>query len=495
MYNIMSQKKSHRNKKNTRGSIGIAVILGLSMSMSLLGCGGPKAVENYPGKEEAPVTEEKQEEIQAVYEGNQVSYRVAGKGCELKVNAEVEGDMSVDYPIFTYQNLEMKEADLINVENFLLGRLNTNVIMPPELADAEYVASRQELLTKRMDQYAEKGETVPACVEEEMKLLDQLLKEDRFNEHYTTADPGRVCFTDLKDYYKQEYNEDVDAVFSFSEAVADEMGIIRFDVIKYNGNLIIHMYRQDERLNQAPKYELAANESDLPVKFDHIDRDAKEAEAKTMLSRIGFDLFECCGTYPAYVYGAKDAAGNPAYEHAAYYYFYSPNMNGKLRPCTQYTDYYTGSDSTTFPKVNSENVCSIFASGAEEIMDVDFATTAYDSLGICMDEQGLVEAYLINPAGFGAIVENKPTIMNFPDADGYAQNYFKSLMAHRTENLEIDHVSLTYCRTVEEDHFAAVPAWVYFEAGDSILPKPIIGVNAVTGDLIDIARGGVVMTE
>jgi len=470
----------------------IAGVLAVVTGISLLGCGGPRKVENYPGTEPKE-TVEKQEDVQAVYDGNKVTYRIGGKGGTLKVNAEIIGDTQLDFPVYTYQNLEMKEADLINVENYLLNRRNTNIILPLEIADAEYVANRIELLTERVNQYEEKGLELPPCVSAELEELNRLQKEDSFESRYTMADPGRVCFLSLKDYYKQEYNVDADTEFSFSEALTEDGELVRFDVIKNNGNLYVHLYRVNALMNQPPEYELAARETDLPVKFDQLDAKVCEASAKDILSRVGFEQFDCIGTYPIYEYGTKDSAEKPLYEQPGYCCFFGANVQGRLRLCTALSDFYSGSSVLTSPTLNSANICTKLASGEPELLDPDFTTTAYDCISVCVDAEGLVDVYLVNPTGYGETKTLKAQLMDFKDVDGKAQKYFEKYMEQSAaKDIEIDRIELGICRTVEEDHFTAVPAWYYFSAdsGESPLPMPVAAVNAMDGTIIDIAHGG-----
>ena len=141
-----------------------AIILCMTLCISITGCGGRKAIENYPGMAETDTAEAETvneagsvEEVK--YSDGKAFYVVKGGHGEnvYHVDAEIVGDAADTYPVYDIKFWDMRAQDLYNLSAYLVGARDANYLLPLDIADEEYLANRLVILEERRDKLLEKG--------------------------------------------------------------------------------------------------------------------------------------------------------------------------------------------------------------------------------------------------------------------------------------------------------------------------------------------------
>ena len=490
----------------------MTIMLSLIMFAQLIGCGGRKAVDNYPGmipgdESEADTASEGSIE-ETKYSDGRVYYMARNqRGDKIyRIDAEIIGNPLDTYPVYDIKFWNMSQQDLYNISAFMVGARSANYLLPLDIADEEYLTNRLLLLTERRDKRLEKGKEVSHAITSEMEDIQEILAKGDFGNRYTLPTPTVPQFIDLHDYYEAEYGADVDLQFSFAENEDPNGNVIRFDVFKYHGNTTLKLYYEDYNYDDSNNYYLGAEESILPVSFDKIDGNACEEMARGLLDAIGLSSMECTKRYPACDYGAfADIAGKHAHEKPAYCCFFSEKVNDRTRPCNSATDFYSNNMTSTRPILSASTITTIFAHGEGEYNYGDYSVEAgsagtYDSFCVCIGaDNSPVEVLATNILDDIQIKTEKAKLLPFEDADACAQKYLAYAVAHDEEGYErtIDRIELGMCRAIgDTGNMFMVPAWYYFlkTTGDSPLPEPVMAVNAIDGSIIDVQAGGVTKT-
>lgn len=481
-------------------------LMSIILCFALIGCGSPQTITDYPGMEGAEVVDGETEEATIVnvnYSDGKVSYITKGSKGEnvYNINAQIVGDEKDTYPVYDIKYTDMSQAELINVSAFLVGARQAEVLMPIEIADEDYLANRLVTLEKRRDKQIEKGQEVSHSITTEIDAIQKEIDKGNFGSKFTVQKPDFIQFTDLHDYYEAEYGVDVDLQFSFVEAQGPDGFTRRFDVVKFNGNTSFNFYTVDYNYNSSDNYYLGMSESELPASFDKLDAGECEALGRSLIDFIGMSKYTCTKTFPACEYGALTDDDKHAHERPAYCSFYTPEVNGKVRPCTRATDFYSNNVTETRPIISADNICTIFSEGADIYTYGGCSVPSgdagmYDSTCICIGENELlIEASSTNVLGDVKIKTDKAKLLPFEDVDKCAQSYLAYLATNDNPGYEvnIDRIELGMCRTIgENDSMFMVPAWYYLIKADdgNPLQMPLMAVNAIDGSIIDVGAGG-----
>lgn len=488
-------------------------LLIISISSSLIGCGGRKAIDNYPGMETASSTDDENSEADGSiselnYSDGKVFYMARGQHGEnvIKVDAEIIGDPKDTYPVYDIKYWDAKEADLINITTYLIGGRSAELLLPIEIADEDYLVNRLELLKERQDKFMEKGKEVPKSVTKEIEAIQAQLSSPDLNSGVKLSKPDRVHAIDLHDYYEAEYGVDVDLKFCFAENETEDGDIVRLDFITYKGNTSMKYYTADYNYNDSNHYYLAESENLLPVNFDRISASGAEEYSAGLLTRLGFGGFICTNTFPACDYGSfTDVYGEHSYEKPAYCSFFSAEVEGRHRPCNSATDFFSDNMTSTHPVINAENICTIFSGGTEMYVYGEDSvpandTSTYDSTCVCIGENDkIIEVYATNILDDVQVKTKQAKLLPFEDADACAQKYLTYIAAHDLEGYEkkVNRIELGMCRTIgEKGNLFMVPAWYYLlsTSADNPLQEPLMAVNAIDGSIIDVQAGGTTVT-
>lgn len=500
-------------RKNTVKRIIPLVVCSLVLCSLLSGCGKRKAINNYPGMEPVDIEEAANENKdgsvdEAKYSDGKVFYMARGQHGEsvYRVDAEVAGDPADTYPVYDLKYWNMNTADLYSVSAFLIGARDAEYLLPIELADEDYLANRLDVLEKRRDQLLEKGKEVSHALTTEIDEIHEAMNDPNLANKFTLPSPRVPEFNDLHDFYEAKYGVDVDLQFMFAENVSPEGDVLRLDVIRYRGNTTLKLYTVDYNYDDSNNYYLGSSEKMLPVSFDNIDGKACEELGSHLLEAMDIGGYICTKTLPACDFGRfTDVPGEHSYEKPAYCSFYSLGINGRTRPSTDATSFFSHNTTSSSPVVSAENITTIFAQGEDVYSYGEYTIPAndaimYDSICICIGENDkAIEIYVTNIIRDVVIKTEKAQLLPFVDADACAQKYLAYLAAHESPGYEvtINRIELGMCRALgETGAWYMVPAWYYLEktSEDNPLQKPIMAVNAIDGSIIDVQAGGTTKT-
>lgn len=478
---------------------GTAVILSLVMILGTCACGDNKEEVVYPSDsiESQSKTESGDTDNETISSDGRVSYNVANsKGA---IVFRVDADVVSEDKDFSVVEVGMTPSlDEHNSFNTLIMNLydkdTVKEIIPPELAEPEYIQDRINILEKRAAEYSE--DDIPFALSTELDILKGTEEiSSKSTGRYTIPSHETPTVINLGEFY-DSVGYDCEPSFCFVEGEIDGE-LYRTDYINYKGCWTVRIYKPRYAYGMGDrKYingsELADGEQAEGISFSV--ENAKE-KADVFLGKI-YGLFESnfAGCYPVDIYGNLNTTGEHTCDRTGYVLFTNNMPRTAERPVTMYTDYYCDNACSTNPLLIAPHIASL------HIIDVcDYCGSTFENISVTVDENGVDEVLICNLMGLMSVKSSRATLLPFEDINEIAQKELSLLADQYTNGInsfDIDRIELGMIKVESDGHKYLVPAWYFFrKAGEQqSLPEPMLCLNAIDGSAIDIANGGLTTT-
>lgn len=488
---------------------GITAVLALTMVLNLCGCTKKPEEVVYPqnGDQENILTEEGiKDSTVTVSEDGRICYDVTdSKGTPtFLVNAKVikeDKDYSV-VEVGMTPNLEDHDGFNTLVSG-IFDKDTIKVVLPPEVADQEYVRNRIDTLEKRMADYPD--EEIPNAFSMELRMLKDVEENSDYSTKYTISCPEKPTVINLKEYYEREHDYDCDISFCFIEG---EIGgeLYEADYINYRGCWTVRIYRPRNAYGMGDGKYLIGEEGKDESLFEGngFTEDSAKIAADTFLGKI-YGVFESdfAGCYPIDIYGDIKENGEHIYDKPGYLLFTNNMPRASERPVTAYTDYYGLNRCSTNPCLSAPLVTMLadpyIAANAKDVDNLDdglgYCGSCYENISVTVGEDGVDEVYICNLMGLMSVKTSAASLLAFEEINERAQKELAILADMDPVNnraFEIDRIELGMTKVESDGHQYLVPAWFFLEKPESqnVLPVPALCLNAIDGSTIDLSNGG-----
>lgn len=481
---------------------GMAIALSLVFALSVCACGNEPEEVVYPQGSEEVATEN----TQAAGDGTvvmsadgRISYDVTNSkgGVAFRVDADViqeDKDYSVT-EVGMAGSLDEKDAFYSFVRG-LFDKDSVSVILPPELAQIDYILDRIKILEERAANYSE--DEIPEAISTELDLLKAVEGIDGKTTRYTISCPEKPEVISLEEYYGMS-GQSFDTSFCFVEG---EIGgeLYRADYIRYDGCWTIRVYKPKNVYGMGDKKYITGGEMADDEIAEGIDISVKSAKetADAFLGKV-YGVFESdfAGCYPVNIYGYQKETGEHLYDKPGYLLFTNNMPRAAERPVTMYTDYYGDNACSTNPMLSAPYVTQLHI--IDHINSSDFGGSCFENISVTVDEDGVDEVIITSLMGLMTVKTSQAPLLSFDEITEIAQKELSILADQNTAGnnaVDIDRIELGTIKVESDGHIYLVPAWYFLKRNDvqQSLPEPVLCLNAIDGSTIDIAHGGITST-
>lgn len=485
-----------------RVKYGMVIALSLVFALSVCACGKEQEVV-YPqdpeevAAEDASAAEEEKAETSS---DGRVSYDVTNSkgGVAYIVNADViqeDRDYSVTEVEMDY-SLDENDSFYSLVKNLFDGDSAINVILPPEIAQIDYILDRITVLEERAANFSE--DEMPESISNELDLLKAMEGIDGKATRYTIPCPEKPEVISLEEYYSMSGNN-CDTSFCLIEGEIDGE-LYRADYIRYDGCFTIRIYKPKNVFGMGDKKHIIGGEPADGEQEESISISVKSAKetAVAFLSKI-YGTFESdfAGCYPVNIYGYEKENGEHLYDKTGYVLFTNNMPDAALRPVTMYTDYYGDNGCSTNPMLTAPKITQLHI--VDYIYSSHFDGSCFENISVTVDEDGVDEVIICSRMELLTVKSPEPTLLSFEEINKTAQEELSILAEQNTSGndaVEIDRIELGTIKVESDGHRYLVPAWYFLKKNDlqQSLPEPVLCLSAIDGSVIDIAHGGTTST-
>ncbi len=480
------------------------MVLSLMYILSICGCGNRPEEINYPQSEtKTQDVSAPDEKIIAMSPDGRIRYDVTdSKGTmAYKIDAEVIRK-ETDYPVIeVMMSSSLHDHALIDLFSDFFDRGTMEIVLPPDIAQQEYVRERIALLENRAKEYD--GSEVPKALKMEIGELTEIEEKADYNSRYTIPCPKEPIIIDLQEYYDTSSDYNCDAQCCFIEGKVDGE-LYRVDYIYFNGSWSIRIYRPENYYGMGDRKYIVGGENNNQSDFESDDFNPETAAntADVFMGKI-LGVFESdfINCYPVNIFGDLKETGEHYYDNPGYLLFSSVMPSYTNRPVTCYTDFYGDWACSTNPLILSCDVTRINKLDDFIYNSLGYEGSSFENLSVVVDEKGVEEVIMCNTMGIMKVKTSHAELLPFEKINETAQREL-SLLADQNRDLiknrsyDIDRIQLGMTKVESDGHSYLIPAWYFFksDASQQTLPEPLLCLNAIDGSTIDIAHGGITST-